>query len=237
MNIQNHVFLSGWGFKASLWQIFHPEISTHQCIDMPPFSSFDFFDSSNSFESVGKKNEEQVLQYLLRKLAKAEAIHAWSHSGLWVLRLIQQNKLDVKNKNIYCYGLPLLWQFASDEKKQAFIRQYESNPKRLSQKFLKLVAFPEVDRLKLIESYCLLADAGEHYGQLNYLKWMFAFTEIMPITDAIALCEKTGVTVFLAENDAIVDSLSLVKLLNSELTKNLSHLGLLDLAVHEVSAC
>ena len=82
MSTQNHVFLSGWGFKASLWQVFHPEISAHQCIDMP------------FFESMGEKNEEQVLQYLSRKLAKAQVIHAWSHSGLWVLRLIQQNKLE-----------------------------------------------------------------------------------------------------------------------------------------------
>lgn len=225
MSVQNHLFLSGWGFKASLWQIFHPEISAHQCIDMP------------SFESMGEKNEEQVLQYLSRKLAKVEVIHAWSHSGLWVLILIQQNKLDIKNKSIYCYGLPLLWQFSSDEKKQAFIRQYELNPKKLSQKFLKLVAFPEVERVKLIESYCLLADAVEYHSQLNYLKWMFSFTERMPITDAIALCQKTGVNIFLVENDAIVDSLSLAKLFNSKLTKNQSHLGLLHLAGSEVSAC
>ncbi|WP_151193701.1 hypothetical protein [Cysteiniphilum sp. JM-1] len=221
MSIQNYVFLSGWGFKASLWQMFHPEISAHQCVDMP------------FFENI---NEQQVLQYLSRKLAKAEVVHAWSHSGLWVLKLIQQNKLDIKNKSIYCYGLPLLWQFASDEKKQAFIRQYELNPYKLSQKFLKLVAFPEVDKFKDLESYCLLADAGEHHSQLNYLKWMFAFTEIMPIIDVIALCEKTGVNIFLAENDAIVDGLSLAKLLNSELTKNQSHLGLLRLARSEVSA-
>ncbi|GGF88327.1 MULTISPECIES: hypothetical protein [Cysteiniphilum] len=222
MSIQNHVFLSGWGFKASLWQIFHPEISAHQCIDMP------------FFENI---NEQQVLQYLSRKLAKAEVVHAWSHSGLWVLKLIQQNKLDVKNKSIYCYGLPLLWQFSSDEKKQAFIKQYELNPKKLSQKFLKLVAFPEADKLKLIESYCLLADAREHHSQLNYLKWMFSFTERMPITDAIALCNQMSVTVFLAENDAIVDSQSLAKLLNGEITKSQSHLGLLHFAKSEVSAC
>ncbi|WP_192482948.1 MULTISPECIES: hypothetical protein [Cysteiniphilum] len=225
MSTQNHVFLSGWGFKASLWQVFHPEISAHQCIDMP------------FFESMGEKNEEQVLQYLSRKLAKAQVIHAWSHSGLWVLRLIQQNKLDIKNKSIYCYGLPLLWQFSSDEKKQAFIRQYELNPQKLSQKFLKLVAFPEVDRLKDLESYCLLAKDAEYHSQLNYLKWMFSFTERMPITDVIALCKETGITIFLAENDAIVDSTSLAKLFNSKLTKNQSHLGLLHLAGSEVSAC
>ncbi|WP_440615575.1 hypothetical protein [Cysteiniphilum sp. 6C5] len=222
MSIQNHLFLSGWGFKANLWQVFYPEISSTQCIDMPCFKS---------------ANEEQILQELSVKLAKAEVIHAWSHSGLWVLRLIQQNKLNVKDKSIYCYGLPLLWQFASDEKKQAFIRQYQLNPNRLAQKFLKLVAFPEVDRLKDVESYCLLTDEAQYHSQLNYLKWMFDFAQMMPVTDALALCDKTGVKVFLAEEDAIVDSTSLAKLLNSKLTKNQSHLGLLHLAESEVSGC
>lgn len=222
MSIQNHLFLSGWGFKASLWQAIHPEISAHQCIDMPCFEN---------------TTEEQVLRYLSVKLAKAQVIHAWSHSGLWVLRLIQQNKLNVKGKSIYCYGLPLLWQFATDEKKQAFIRQYELNPSKLSQKLLKLVAFPEVGRLKAVESHCLLADATEYHSQLNYLKWMFSFTERLSLTELGALCKKTGINIFLAENDAIVDSMSQAKMLNSEIIKDQSHLGILSYALNKGRVC
>ncbi|WP_119328775.1 hypothetical protein [Cysteiniphilum halobium] len=221
-NIQNHLFLSGWGFKASLWQVFHPEISAKQCVDMPCFAS---------------ANQEQVLQYLSVKLAKTKVIHAWSHSGLWLLKLIQQNKLEVKDKSIYCYGLPLLWQFASAQKQQAFVRQYELNPNKLSQKFLKLITFPKFNKLEDLMPYCLLPDAEQYHSQLNYLKWMFAFTETMTVTDAVALCKKTGINVFLAENDSIVNSVLLAKLFNSKLIKDHSHLELLHCALNEAGVC
>lgn len=222
MSIENHLFLSGWGFKANLWQVFYPEISSKQCLDMPCFES---------------GNEEQILHYLSMKLAESNVMHAWSHSGLWVLKLIQQNKLDIKDKRIYCYGLPLLWQFADEAKKYAFMRQYELNPNRLSQKFLKLVGFPKLDKLEAVMPYYLLADKMQYQSQLHYLKWMFAFGEAVAITDAVALCKKAKIHVFLAQDDAIVSSAPLAKLLNSELIKNQSHLGLLQLVLNEVHAC
>lgn len=224
MNIKDHVFLGGWGFSAKLWRIFCPKICSNVCLEMPNFTdeSYDY---------------SYILQQLSMQLKAAKFIHAWSHSGLWVLKLLQKNLLcQTDQKKIYCYGLPLSWRFKKDTKRERFIKQYSLNPKILGQKFIKLISFPNSINIERIMPYCIMNDKSYYKSQLNYLKWMFKFDSNITLSESAKLCMKNNVKIILAKDDAIVDSQSLRTFLNINdvvYLRNKSHLELLETPIYE----
>ena len=208
MSTEKNIFLPGWGVSASIWHAFHPSIAKSQCIDMPDFSD---------------ANECALLEKIVKKVSSAKVIHAWSHSGLWLLKLLKEK--CIAPERIYLYGLPLEWQFKSDAKKQAFIRQYELNPQALALKFIKLLSFPY--ELKIdIAHYCLLSQERLHQSQLNYLKWMFSVDGQLPWVPS--LVREYNISIVLAECDAIVNSLALTQIASTNVIQGESHLGLLQ---------
>ncbi len=205
MNDKKHVFLPGWGFSASIWQYFYPTLVQSQCINMPDFD-------------VG--DEKEVLAKLEESLAGAHVIHAWSHSGLWLLKLLMKKR--IQPQKIYFYGLPLVWQFHEDAKKAAFIRQYQLNQTALANKFIKLICFPNL--LQQID-FPLDFTQDNYKSNLNYLRWMFRFD--FAIEQIRLIVAQYQHKILLAEKDAIIDSKTLAMQLDVVMIKGASHLDLL----------
>lgn len=208
MKIKEEVFLSGWGFLAAVWQYFDPNISASHCIDLPDFSH---------------ANEALILQEMTQKLTSASTIHAWSHSGIWLLKLLQGK--CISPENVYLYAPPLAWQFKSEAKKQAFVNQYEANKEALANKFLKLIHFPCAPKLTTIERYCVLTRKTHYQSELNYLKWMLAFS--LDIDDVVNVLKGVDWQILLARHDAIVDNETIQQKLNTSTVSAKSHIDLL----------
>ena len=182
------IFLPGWGFSASIWQLYYPPKGGRKFIDLSDFSH---------------NNENSVLSKLQQEIPENSIIYAWSISCLWLLQLLLQRRIQICKA--YFYSPPLALNFANSKKKQGFIDHYLSAPQNLTKKFIRLVAYPSKDRklYTILNQHCQLTDQRKHLHYLNYLKWMLKFS--ISDQELLILLKDVDYEIMLGADDAIVD--------------------------------
>lgn len=183
------IFLPGWGFSASIWQLYYPPKGGRKFIDLSDFSH---------------NNENAVLSGLQQEIPDNSIVYAWSISCLWLLKLLLQKRIKVQKA--YFFSPPLAFNFENNNQGQAFIDHYLSAPQSLTKKFIRLVSYPSKGRTlyKILQQYCQLTDQRKHLHYLNYLRWMLKFS--ISDQELLILLKDIDYEIILGADDAIVDA-------------------------------
>lgn len=204
------VFLPGWGFRSSIWQLYYPNKPNRKFIDLSDFNH---------------NNENEVLFKLQQAIPNNSIIYAWSISCLWLLKLLQQQLIEVRK--LYLFSPPLAFNLKNSDQQQCFVERYMSAPKSLAKKFIQLVAYPATDKnlYKLLQQHCQLNDQSRYLHYLNHLRWMFRFS--LSDQKLIALLASVDYEIILGVEDAIIDSLAISRLLKLPAIQHCGHLTMM----------
>lgn len=210
-SINEHaIFISGWHFKADIFQSFAKNYVSYDFLDYPFLNHLE----NMTFEKVIAYFKEKIEEIIKLNENKKITLIAWSLGGLFAIKLVN---LKLKSSKLILIGVsPSFsqsndWPGISKVQQEKFYYLFDHRPDDLFKRFINLIIYPFKDKKLFDQVKAHLARKNNQWR--DYLKILFE-------CDLKEEFKKIKCDTFFiyAENDAIIQiDENLIKKLNNKI--------------------